>query len=143
MAAPLEMRSQWTPQEETRLIAVYQLVGPRSCAEMLGRSVQATRQKARRLKLARSRWKNWPTGRVTDSPLRDAIVGELADTRNRERIASWALDTLKQTIYHKSTPNLASIMESAELLGLEIQTREGWLDFARRVAARLPSPEQE
>jgi hypothetical protein len=45
----------WTQEKELRLTELYSIYGARKCAELLGVSFQATRNKARRLKLKRER----------------------------------------------------------------------------------------
>lgn len=141
----------WTPDEDAALRAVYSRGGEDEILKAIpGRTKRAIRSRACRLGIRRLSkspsplFKEWPTGAVTGCPLRDAIIGEFADIRNRERITALAVDSLKQIVHHRAMPKISTIIETAELLGLDMNERSGWLEFANRVAARLPEqPEAE
>lgn len=141
----------WTPDEDAALRATYPGGGTEASRPALpARTKNAIRRRARAIgirvtnrRFQSPMFRDWPTGAVTDQPLRDAVVGELADIRNRERITALAVDSLKQIVHHSRSPQISTIIETAELLGLDLNERNGWLEFANRVAARLAEYNQE
>lgn len=141
----------WTPDEDAALRATYPGGGTEASLPVLpARTKNAIRRRARAIGIRVSdrrfkspMFRNWPTGAVTACPLRDAVIGELADIRNRERITALAVDSLKQIVHYGRSPRISTIIETAELLGLDLNERNGWLEFANRVAARLPEYSKE